>query len=256
MKNDTLENKKIWVIGASSGIGAALAAELDQRGAHLVLSARRHDELEKISRNFLSPPALMPLDVGDSAALQKAAQESGPFDSVIFLAAVYNPGLLEDMKLADARRTLDINICGAINTIDAVYPAMRQAGKGQIVLCGSVAGYRGLPNSQPYSMTKAAMISLAETLKVEAEPHGINVKLISPGFVRTPMTAQNDFAMPMMIEPEEAAKIIADGLTAKAFEIHFPKKFTWMIKCIAALPYFLYFPIARCILKNKSKKGV
>lgn len=253
---DTLKDKKIWIIGASSGIGAALAAELSKRGAHLVLSARRQGELEALRTTLSASATVSALDVNDPKSLSEAAQSRGPFDSVIFLAAIYNPGLIEHIKLTDARRMIDINIMGALNTIDAVYPAMRQAKKGQIVLCGSVAGYCGLPNSQPYSLTKAAIMNLTQSLRVEAERYGIDVKLISPGFVRTPLTDQNHFDMPMMIEPQEAAIAIADGLTQKNFEIHFPKKFTRLVKFLSWLPYGLYFVIARNILKKKMNQGV
>lgn len=251
---DNIRDKKIWIVGASSGIGAALALELSRRGAVLTLSARRAEELENISRDFERPARIAPLDVSDAHSMHQVAQEHGPFDSVIFMAAIYNPGLLENMKLDDARRVIDINVNGALNVIDAVYPAMRQLKKGQIVLCGSVAGYCGLPNSQPYSLTKAAVMNLAQTLKIEAERHNIDVKLISPGFVRTPLTDKNDFNMPMMIEPEEAARIIADGLTRANFEIHFPGKFTNIVKLLSILPHSLYFSIARRILKTKISK--
>ena len=248
---DTIKNKKIWIIGASSGIGAALASELSQRGAKLLISARRKDELEKLSAGLSGVVVSAPLDVSDAKALSEAAQAHGPFDSVIFLAAIYNPSLIENMKLTEAHRMVDININGALNTINAVYPNMRKVRKGQIALCGSVAAYCGLPNSQPYSLTKAAIMSLAQTLKIEAEPHNIDIKLISPGFVRTPLTDKNNFDMPMIIEPQDAARIIADGLTSRIFEIHFPKKFTRLIKILAVLPYPVFFKFARGIIKKQ-----
>jgi short-subunit dehydrogenase len=252
---DIVTGQKIWIIGASSGIGAALAAELSRRGAQLTLSARRRGELEKISHGLKKPAVIAPVDVSDIKSLHDIALVHGPFDSVIFLAAIYNPGLIEDMKIDNAHQMVNINIGGALNMIDAVYPGMRQAGKGQIVLCGSVAGYCGLPNSQPYSLTKAAIMNLAQSLKVEAERYGIDVKLISPGFVRTPLTDQNDFDMPMLMEPEDAARVIADGLTGRAFEIHFPRKFTCFVKLLSILPYSLYFLFARSILNKKIGNG-
>jgi short-subunit dehydrogenase len=229
--------------------------ELSRRGADLTLSARRGDELEKVSRALARAPRIIPLDASDEGAVNQAAQSSGPFDSVIFLAAIYNPGLIENIRIEDAKLTVDINIHGALNTINAVYPAMREAGKGQIVLCGSVAGYCGLPNSQPYSMTKAAIINLAQSLKVEAERHNIDVKLINPGFVRTPLTDKNDFNMPMIVEPVDAARIIADGLVRSRFEIHFPAKFTRLVKLLSIMPYGPYFKISRNILKKKAFKN-
>jgi short-subunit dehydrogenase len=248
---DSLKDKKVWIIGASSGIGAALAAELFARGSQLVLSARRMDELEKLKSTLGNAPDIEAFDVSNAEHLAVAAQKHGPFDSVIFLAAAYNPTLLEHMNIAEVHKTIDININGALNTIQAVYGDMRARKSGQIVLCGSVAGYCGLPYSQPYSLTKAAIMSLAQSLKTEAAFHGVDVKLISPGFVRTPLTDKNDFAMPMMIEPAKAAKAIADGLLKSSFEIHFPKKFTWIVKILSLLPYILYFKITKSILKKK-----
>lgn len=250
-----IKDKKVWIIGASSGIGAALAHELSRRGANLILSARRNNELERVSSGLSASTVIAPVDVSDAKGLKKIAQEHGPFDCVIFLAALYNPGLVENMNLDESSLMVDINIKGALNTIDAVYPVMRQAHKGQIVLCGSVAGYCGLPNSQPYSLTKAAIMSLAQSLRIEAEQHNIDIKLISPGFVRTPLTDKNNFDMPMIMEPEEAARIIADGLTASAFEIHFPRRFTWIVKLLSILPYPLFFRITRGILDKKIRKN-
>jgi short-subunit dehydrogenase len=252
---NTLKGKKIWIIGASSGIGAALTAELSKRGALLTISARREGSLETVASTLTPKPALAPLDVSNSGDLKFAFEKHGPFDSVIFLAAIYNPGLLEDMDLLQAKNMIDININGALNMIDTVYPQMRSAQKGQILLCGSVAAYAGLPNSQPYSLTKAAIMNLTQTLKTEAERYNVDVKLISPGFVKTPLTDKNNFQMPMIVEPECAAKIIADGLTSKAFEIHFPKKFTWIVKILSLLPYGAYFSISRKILKDKLTKS-
>lgn len=252
---NTVKDKKIWIIGASSGIGAALAKELSLRGARLVISARRYEELEAVSAGLTNPVTIAVLDVSDDKALRNVANIHGPFDSVIFMAAVYNPGLLKDMDIKSARQTIDININGALNTIDAVYSMMRQAQSGQIVLCGSVAAYCGLPNSQPYSLSKAALMNLAESLKIEAELYNIDVKLISPGFVRTPLTDKNDFEMPMIMEPDDAARIIADGLTGKNFEIQLPRKFTRIVKLLSHLPYNIFFMITRDMLRKRMKGG-
>jgi short-subunit dehydrogenase len=130
---------------------------------------------------------------------------------------------------------------GAFNAVHAVLPILKSQAHGQFVLCGSVAGYCGLPNGQPYSATKAGVINLAESLRAE-EGH-LDIKVINPGFVRTPLTDKNNFKMPMMIEPEEAAKIIVKGLQSKKFEIHFPKRFTFLMKILSVLPDFLYFKI-------------
>ena len=134
---------------------------------------------------------------------------------------------------------------GTLNCLHAVLPILQRQKSGQIALCGSVAGYRGLPNAQPYGATKAAIINLAESLKLETAGSGIDVRVINPGFVRTPMTDKNSFDMPMIISPEQAARSLADQLAGSGFEIHFPKKFTWAMKILRLLPDALYFPIVR-----------
>lgn len=251
-----LKDKYIWIIGASSGIGAALAKELAEQGAVVAVSARSEDKLKQLCGSLKGQGHIaVSLDVADSQSVQKAQDKllkSFPrLDSAIFLAAIY--------KAHDGGRTplplihdmINVNLGGAFNMIDVVQPQFENQKHGQIVLCGSVAGYRGLPNGQPYCATKAAIINLAESLKIELEPKNIDVKVICPGFVKTPLTDKNDFPMPMMIEADEAAKAIAKGLCALSFEIHFPKRFTWIMKVLNILPAFLYFPLARKMMAKQ-----
>lgn len=242
---DRFEGKYIWIIGASSGIGHALSKELSQRGAKLILSARSADKLEALKTELVGDPHVYPVDIINLESLQNAlkfAQEKcGHVDSIINLAALYEPAIIKDMDIEKARLLVDVNLTGSLNLIHVALPVLKSQRSGQFVLCGSVAGYRGLPNGQPYSATKAAIINLAESLKIENPD--LDIKLINPGFVRTPLTDKNDFEMPMMIEPEEAAKAIADGLLKKSFEIHFPKKFTILMKLLRLLPNAVYFKI-------------
>jgi short-subunit dehydrogenase len=241
------EGKTIWIIGASSGIGRALAIELALQGALLVLSARNKDKLHDLNAELGGKHHVYPLDVTDAQACSDAVavvqKRLSQIDSVIFMAAQYIPGSLLTMALSDVHSIVNVNLNGALNISSAVLPLLIAQQRGQFALCGSVAGYRGLPNSQPYSATKAALINLAESLK--AEQPQLDIKIINPGFVRTPMTDKNDFTMPMMIEPQDAAKAIAKGLKSKSFEIHFPKKLTLIMKCLKFLPPFLYFKLAR-----------
>lgn len=245
------KGKNIWIIGASTGIGASLAHELHNRGANLILSARREEILSALNEKLDGKHRVLPVDVVNAKAVNEAALCLEDLDMALFMAATYEPGLIENIDIHNANTMVDVNFKGALNFIKAVYPIMISKRQGLIALCGSVAGYCGLPNSQPYSATKAAIINLAESLKTEAQEHCIDVKLISPGFVKTPMTSKNDFNMPMIIEPEEAAVIIADGLLSYRFEIHFPRKFTIIIKILSALPYAAFFIISRAILKKK-----
>ena len=156
------------------------------------------------------------------------------------------PMKIDKLDMEITRQMIEVNLLGAFNTVHAVLPILAKQSRGQVALCGSVAGYIGLPGGQPYSATKAAIINLAETLHAEL-PKKIDVKLISPGFVRTPLTDKNNFNMPMMISPEQAAIYIADGLLSKNFEIHFPKKFTIILKFLELLPYWLKLFITRRI---------
>ncbi len=251
--NDYTE-KRIWIIGASSGIGEALARELSNRGAHLILSARSTDKLHKIRDELGEHHIVLPIDVGNAEDLSQAAKKFKKLDSVIFLAALYAPHSDRKKDINFIHDMISINLGGAYNSVHAVLPIFEKQGFGQIALCGSVAGYRGLPYGQPYCSTKAAIINYAESLKIELEDKKIDVKLISPGFVKTPLTDKNDFPMPMMIDANLAAKIIADNLKTKRFEIHFPKKFTLIMKFIDILPRWLYFTLSR-LMKKKQKQN-
>lgn len=244
----TYKNEVIWIIGASSGIGYALAVELSACGATLALSARRKEELEKLKERIGERHMIYPLDVADTELTIRTAKAihaaNGRIDRVIFMSAAYTPMQLEHLDMLVTRNMLEVNIMGTFNVLHAILPLLKEQKYAQIALCGSVAGYRGLSGGQPYSATKAAVMNIAESLAAEC-PKQIDVKLISPGFVRTALTDKNDFSMPMIIAPEVAAKTIADGLLSKRFEIHFPKRFTLMLKFLQLLPYALAFKITR-----------
>lgn len=243
MKNTTYQHKIVWIIGASSGIGAALAKELALRGSILVLSGRRAQELENLKSSLPgNRHEIFALDVCDKETVLTTAQaiytQFGRIDSVIFLAAAYTPMTVDTLDLSVVRQMIEINLLGAFHVVHAAVPLLKKQAYGQIAFCGSVAGYIGLPGGQPYSATKAGIINLAESLRSEL-PQTIDVKIINPGFVKTSLTGKNNFDMPMIIDPEKAAIFIADGLLKKSFEIHFPKRFTFFIKLLQLLPYGL-----------------
>lgn len=256
---NNFQDKNIWIIGASSGIGKALAIELASKGATIILSARRADQLEAIipelqGRNHKA----VALDVGEPETIGSAVsvikENFQRIDIIIFLAAIYTPTNKDDIDLEFIDKALRVNIGGAFNIVHYVTPLLEAQGGGQIALCGSVAGYRGLPNGQPYSATKAAINNYAESLKIELEPKNIDVRLISPGFVKTALTDQNEFDMPFIIETDEAARGIAKGLLSKSFEIHFPKKFTFIMKAINILPNALFFKLFRKIFEKSQAR--
>ncbi len=244
----SFQGEHIWIIGASSGIGEEVAKQLAQQGATLILSARREDELKALNQSLGGKHIVAPLDAANATTIEKALKTITnavtKIDRVMFLAAVYEPTAIRKMDLEFASKTMQINLLGAMALTQALLPVFDKQGGGQLVLCASVAGYMGLPNGQPYSASKAALLNFAESLY--AEEQGKNdIKVINPGFVRTPMTDKNNFDMPMRIEPEQAASAIIAGLKQRGFEIHFPKKFTYIMKLIRSLPYWLQLPIIR-----------
>jgi short-subunit dehydrogenase len=244
--------RNTWIIGASAGIGAALARELAGRGDAVAISARNENALRDVQKTLggAADHRIIPLDVSDYDAVIRAhgvlRAAWGWIDRVIFMAGLYTPMKTGQIDIADMRRIIDVNLNGAFYVTEAVLPgllAQKTEQKPQLVLCASVAGWRGLPNSQPYGATKAGVINLAESLHVEHSKK-IDVRVINPGFVETRLTDKNDFAMPMRISPEQAARHIADGLSGHAFDIHFPKKFTWAVRLLRLFPDGLYFKIA------------
>ena len=239
--------RRVWIVGASSGIGRALAHALYLQGAEVCVSARSADALQAFGADH--PRArVLALDATDAAAVQAAAQsllESGPIDAVVYCAAHYREQRATAFHLGEMLRHQQVNYVGALHLLDAVLPAMLAQGAGHICLVGSVAGFRGLPKSLAYGPTKAALINLAETLYMDLRRHGIGVSLVNPGFVQTRLTAGNDFQMPALISVEQAAHEILHGWARGRFEIHFPRRFTWSMKLLKLLPFGLYQALVR-----------
>ncbi|MDZ7920952.1 SDR family NAD(P)-dependent oxidoreductase [Rhodoferax sp.] len=235
--------KTVWIVGASSGIGEATASALHAQGAQVVVSARKAADLEAFASAHPGSTAL-PLDATDAAAVHAAADgllAQGPLDCVLYCAGHYTAMRATTLDLSDMQRHTAVNYTGALYVLSAVLPALLARGEGHIGLVGSVAGYRGLPNSLAYGPTKAALINLAETLYLDLHDKGIGVSLINPGFVQTPLTAQNDFAMPALLTPAQAAQAILKGWAKGRFEIHFPKRFTLWLKALRMAPNRAYF---------------
>lgn len=240
--------KKVWLVGASTGIGRATASTLHARGARVTVSARSADTLRQFVAEHAGACA-MPLDVTDRAAVRVAAhriEQDGGLDGMVYCAGHYTAMDADTMDLDDMVRHVDINYVGALTLLDAVLPLMLRARPGRqpfISLVGSVAGYGGLPRSLAYGPTKAALINLAQTLYLGLRHKGVSVSIINPGFVETPLTAQNTFRMPALLTPDQAAQQIVRGWERGAFEIHFPKRFTLWLKLLSLLPHPLYFKL-------------
>lgn len=238
--------KRVWIIGASTGIGAALADQLHSLQAKVAISARSADKLNEMVTRFGASRAMaLPLDITRLDTIQAAEKELvdawGGYDLVVFMAGDYTAMRAWEIDLKVAQRMIDVNWSGFMNGLSVVIPRFMQGQAGGIALVSSVAGYRGLPKSLIYGPTKAALINLAEALYLDLKDKGLDVYVINPGFVSTPMTAKNDFDMPSIITPEVAAAEIIKGFRRGEFEIHFPKRFTNMLKTLRHLPYSLYF---------------
>lgn len=239
--------RRVWVVGGSTGIGLATARALAGQGAQVMVSARGAEALQALAREHAGLQA-WPLDVTDAAAVRACATEilaQGPLDLVIYCAGHYRAMRATAFDLAEAQRHLDVNYRGALHVLAAVLPALLERGEGHISLVSSVAAYRGLPQSLAYGPTKAALTNLAENLYLDLRPQGVGVSVVHPGFVQTPLTAQNEFQMPALITPEQAAQAMLDGWARGAFDIHYPKRFTRWMKLLRLLPHRLYFPLVR-----------
>ena len=239
--------KTVWLVGASSGIGRATAHKLHTLGAKVIVSARSQEALDVFAAEHPGATVLA-MDAADAASVEAAAQTvlaSGSLDVVLYCAGYYKEMRAAEFDLAGMLRHNQVNYVGALYLLAAVLPHFLARKAGHISLVSSVAGYRGLPQGLAYGPTKAALINLAETLHVDLKDSNISVSLICPGFVETQLTAQNKFAMPGLIKPEQAAEEILRGWAKGEFEIHFPKRFTLFMKALALLPPVLYFPMIR-----------
>ncbi|WP_018954609.1 SDR family NAD(P)-dependent oxidoreductase [Thioalkalivibrio sulfidiphilus] len=244
-----MESPVAWLIGASSGIGAELARRLAEAGWQVALTARRAERLEALCQASPSQLYSFPGDVTDpeglSALAARIEAELGPVELCILNAGDYEPMGLDDFDVNLFRRLMEVNYLGVVHGLAAVMPAMRARGRGQILITASLAGYRGLPRAAPYGATKAALISLAESLQPELAAEGVRLRVINPGFVKTPLTDKNRFEMPFLMTTEQAAEAIMKGLHKDAFEIRFPWRFALMMGLLRLLPNGLYLRIAR-----------
>ena len=237
--------KNIWITGASSGIGKALAIKFANEGWQVAASARRESLLKELSNQYTNIQSF-PLDVTDSdkckSVFKDIIEKFENIEICVFGTGIHDPQSEKKFNLEKIKKIMEVNFFGTMNSINSVYDYFGQRKVGQISIISSVAGYRGLPAAGAYCASKSALTSFAESLHFEMKRKNVRVSLISPGFIKTPMTDQNDFPMPMIKSPEFAADQIYNGLIKKSgFEIHFPKAFTFFMKFLRILPNSIYF---------------
>ena len=245
--------QRIWLVGASEGIGAELARILARQGARLALSARSESMLQTLAAELGADRHLvLPLDVTNMNSIRAAWLDLKTawdgVDTLIYNAGVYEPMGAKALDIAQAERMVEVNFGGALRVLSLILDGFVQRNAGHIVLVGSLAGYRGLPKAIGYGASKAALIHLAENLRVDLADTNIKVQLVSPGFVRTRLTNKNDFAMPFLLEPDDAARRIVAGMATNRFEIHFPWPLALAFKALRLLPAWLYFRVAHKFL--------
>ena len=229
-----------WVTGASSGIGAELAKRLVKQGWTVAASARGEEALRALTETHPGKIIPVPLDITDAAAVQSAIEtveaDHGPVARAVLNAGVYIWINAENPSFADYAKTFDVNLKGTAACVSALTPRMVQRRSGQIVIVSSATAFGGMPTASAYGATKAGLLNMAECLRIELHRWGVHVQCVTPGFVETPAQDDNDFPKPFMISAEKAARRMASGMKSRRFEVTFPRRFTWALKAIYALP--------------------
>ena len=248
------EKKVIWITGASSGIGKALALRFANEGWIVAASARRENLLQDLNKENPNIHSF-PLDVTKidqcKSVFKSIIEKFNDVEISIFGTGIHDPKSEKEFNLDKIRKIMEVNYFGTMNSINSVYDYYNDKKSGQISIISSIAGYRGLPAAGAYCASKSALTSFAESLHFEMKRKNVRVSLVSPGFIKTPMTDQNDFPMPMIKPPEFAAEQIYIGLVKKkGFEIHFPKAFTYLLKFLSMLPSSIYFKIVEKGMKK------
>lgn len=237
------QGKRYWLVGASDGLGAALAQRLNRAGAEVILSARSEDKLAALADTLPGKTQVVPLDVSSADSVAKAAMKVGSVDGVVYLAGVYWPFGAKDWNAEQATAMADINFTGLVRVMGQVVPDMVARDAGHIVITSSLTGFRGLPGSIGYTASKAGTMSLAECMYADLRKTGVKVQVINPGFIKTQLTDKNDFKMPFLMTPEDAAREVFEHMNTDKFKKSFPFLFSLLFRGSQFLPDWLYFRI-------------
>jgi short-subunit dehydrogenase len=252
-----LKGRTLWLIGASSGIGATLAPRLAAEGAILALSARREPELKQVAESCTgaTPPLVKPLDVTDRDQVEPVYRELveawGKVDIVFYNPGIWGESRVDRFNLDQALVQLDVLYVGLVRVVGTVMPDMVRRRSGDIVGMASLAGYAGLPRAAAYSSAKNAVIAFLQAIRIDLKRYGVGVVTVNPGFVKTPLTDRNDFRMPFLLTPEQAADQIVRSLLAGHEEIHFPRRLSWPLKLFTALPRPVYESLVRRLIARR-----
>jgi len=236
-----LSGKRYWLVGASEGLGAALARKLSAAGADLVLTARSAERLAALASELPGKAEILPADISDDASMAAAGARLGEVDGVVLLAGVYWPMAAQDWQAEQAVQMADVNFTGYMRALGQVMPQFTARGTGHVVITGSLSGFRGLPGAVGYAASKAGTMVLAESLYADLRGTGIDVQLINPGFIRTRLTDKNDFDMPFIMDADPAADIMLRHMRSHRFKRSFPTGFSLVFRLSQFLPDWLYY---------------
>ena len=234
------KSKRYWLVGASEGLGRALALKPSQAGAEVILSARSTERLDALAAELPGPAQVVAMDIADRDSVAAAWGQLGQIDGMVFLAGVYWPQSAKAWNGPEVEAMFDINLTGAARVLAHVVPDFVARDAGHIVLTGSLSGFRGLPGAIGYAASKAGLYSLAESLDGDLKDTSVDVQLVNPGFIRTRLTDKNDFTMPFIMDPEAAAQIFFDHMQRGGFARHFPTLFSLVFRLSAFMPHALY----------------
>ena len=239
----TWQGKRYWLVGASEGLGRSLAQVMSRAGVELVVSARSMERLEELVAQLPGKASAVSVDISDSDSVRKAAVDAGDIDGVVFLAGVYWPMKATEWDADKAEAMADINFTGAFRVLGQIVPGFVEKDAGHVVLTGSLSGFRGLPGAIGYGASKAGVMYLAESMQADLRSTGVDVQVVNPGFVKTRLTDKNEFSMPFIMEPEEAAQEIWEHMNDTTFKKSFPRLFSWFFRVSQFLPDWLYYRI-------------
>ncbi|WP_050929224.1 SDR family NAD(P)-dependent oxidoreductase [Aestuariivita boseongensis] len=237
----SFKGKTYWLVGASEGLGAALAHKLSAAGATLILSARSEDKLQALADDLPGEARALAMDVSDTESVTVAAKAAGEVDGVVFLAGVYWPMPATEWDADAATAMADINFTGLVRVVGACVPSMVARNTGHIVITGSLSGFRGLPGAIGYAASKAGTMALAESMYADLKDTGVDVQLANPGFIKTRLTDKNDFKMPFIMEPDEAAEEMIAHMRSDRFKKSFPRVFSWVFRVSQFMPDWMYY---------------